>query len=214
MKNATSYYTYAWLRSDGSPYYIGKGSGIRAFDRRRKYCPSRDRILILKRNLSEPEAFKHEKYMIAVFGRKDLGEGILYNKTDGGDGASGLRHTVKSKQRIGKAQQGPLNVNYKKPEAAKHITHKRGEESHNWGRKHTKESCENMRNAKLGPKNPNFEVTGADNPSSKPVTCVETGITYCSAQEAEKQTNVHRSNIGACCRGKRSKAGGFRWVFA
>jgi general stress protein YciG len=43
----------------------------------------------LKQNITEEEAFKHETYMIAVFGRKDLGTGILYNRTNGGEGVSG-----------------------------------------------------------------------------------------------------------------------------
>ena len=48
--------------------------------------PPRDRILILKKNLTQKEARRHEIYMIAVFGRKDLGTGCLRNMTDGGDG--------------------------------------------------------------------------------------------------------------------------------
>ena len=51
----------------------------------------RNRVLILKRNLTEEEAFKHEIYMIAVFGRKDIGTGILGNKSDGGEGPSGAK---------------------------------------------------------------------------------------------------------------------------
>jgi hypothetical protein len=214
MTSKNIFYTYAWLRSDGTPYYVGKGCHGRAFDRRRKYCPPRDRILILKNNLSEAEAIKHEIYMIAVFGRKDIGTGILHNKTNGGDGVTGLRHTEESKRRIGESQKGPLNFNYKKAEAAKHIVSKSGENSHNWGRKHTQESCNNMRNAKLGVKNPNFGVTGSNNPSSRPVLCVETGVVYCSAKEAEIQTKIHRTNIGACCRKVRDKAGGYTWKFA
>ena len=93
MVNPYRFYTYAYLRKDRTPYYIGKGSGERAYTRKRNEIkPPKDksRILILKQNLNEEEAFKHEIYMIAVFGRKDLGTGILHNKTDGGEGCRGI----------------------------------------------------------------------------------------------------------------------------
>jgi hypothetical protein len=90
------YYTYAWLREDRTPFYIGKGKNNRAYVKHNQYFhpPSKDRILILKDNLTEEEeAFKYEIYMISVFGRKDLGTGILHNKTSGGIGSAGLIHT-------------------------------------------------------------------------------------------------------------------------
>jgi hypothetical protein len=86
----TIYYTYAWLRKDGTPYYIGKGKGKRAYKHRKgRKPPPRERILLLKTGLTENEAFKHEIYMIAVFGRKDKNSGCLINNTDGGEGVSG-----------------------------------------------------------------------------------------------------------------------------
>jgi len=81
------YYTYAYLQSDGLPYYIGKGKGRRLYDHRGKNCnppKDRSRIIKLKQNLTEEEAFKHEVYMIAVFGKKCDGTGILMNIADGG----------------------------------------------------------------------------------------------------------------------------------
>ena len=110
------FYTYAYLREDGTPYYIGKGKGKRAYDRKRHsaYVPSRNRILILKKNLTEEEAFKHEIYMIAVFGRKDLETGILYNLTDGGDGPSGYVYTEEQRKKMGDMRRGKKRPNHSK----------------------------------------------------------------------------------------------------
>jgi hypothetical protein len=82
------YYTYAYLREDGRPYYIGKGKGNRWYQKNGKNCTSpkdKSRIIKLKQNLTEEEAFKHEIYMIAVFGKKCDGTGILMNIADGGN---------------------------------------------------------------------------------------------------------------------------------
>tara|TARA_R100000315_G_C5217602_1_gene130260 strand:+ start:48 stop:1295 length:1248 start_codon:yes stop_codon:yes gene_type:complete len=84
------FYTYAYLRKvDRTPYYIGKGTGKRAYDRhthRVKVPDDRDRIIFLKENVSEKEAWDYEREMIQFYGRKDLGTGILRNLSDGGEG--------------------------------------------------------------------------------------------------------------------------------
>ena len=103
------FYTYAFLREDGTPYYIGKGKGDRAFrSRKGRVAPPLDkkRIILLKKNLTEEEAFKHECYMIAVFGRKDLGTGILWNFTDGGQGGAGKTMGKETRAKISSAQKG------------------------------------------------------------------------------------------------------------
>ena len=112
-----SFYTYAYLRKDGTPYYIGKGKGYRAWVTHHKPVekPSHDRIMLLKTNLTEQEAFKHEAYMIAVFGRKDTGTGILRNRSDGGEKSraggignfrEGTKHKEETKKLIGSYHKG------------------------------------------------------------------------------------------------------------
>ena len=103
------YYTYAYLREDGTPYYIGKGKGNRMYKKGKGevYPPkNKGKIIKLKQNLTEKEAFKHEKYMIAVFGRKDLGTGILRNKTGGGDGPSGYIMSEEQKMLLSRIHSG------------------------------------------------------------------------------------------------------------
>ena len=109
MRN--DYYTYAWLREDGTPYYIGKGAHKRShqrYGRNNKRKPPKDenRILILKRNLTEEEAFRHECYMIAILGRKDQKTGILINLTDGGEGRSGALVSEETRKKMSETRKG------------------------------------------------------------------------------------------------------------
>jgi len=140
------YYTYAYLREDRTPYYIGKGKGGRAYKKgSRVFAPPKDksRIIFLKQNLTEEEAFKHEIYMIAVFGRKDLGTGILHNRTNGGDGVSGFIKSKETLEKMSISMLGKNNPNYGKT----------GCNSAFYGRKHTKETLEKMSENRRGNKN-------------------------------------------------------------
>ena len=103
------FYTYAFLREDRTPYYIGKGSCRRIYENKGRPCgrpKDISRVIFLKQNLTEEEAFRHEIYMIAVFGRKDLGTGILHNRTDGGEGCSGCIPSEETKRKISEKNKG------------------------------------------------------------------------------------------------------------
>ena len=102
------YYVYAYLRkSDNTPYYIGKGKGKRAIHKHSVTVPKdKSKIIFLEQNLSEIGALALERRMIAWYGRKDNGTGILRNKTDGGEGFTGIIRTAELHQRIAKSNTG------------------------------------------------------------------------------------------------------------
>src|SRR5208337_1870841 len=85
------FYTYMWLREDGTPYYIGKGEGGRGFTSKahKIHRPKDDARILVQYWSDEETAFEMEKYYIRLFGRRDNGTGILRNLTDGGDGGFG-----------------------------------------------------------------------------------------------------------------------------
>jgi hypothetical protein len=114
MKNLNKFYVYAHQRlDDDSIFYIGKGTGKRAWSEkmRNKHWKSivkkaDYRVLILQDGMTETDAFTLEKFLIVFYGREDLGEGRLVNMTDGGDGASGFVHSEEFRKKLSEDRKG------------------------------------------------------------------------------------------------------------
>ena len=99
---------YMYFRSKKSkhggartPYYVGKGRGMRAYSNDHRVRPPVDKAMIVfvARNLSESAAFTIEVALIAQYGRIDNNSGCLRNLTSGGEGASGHSESARRKMR-------------------------------------------------------------------------------------------------------------------
>jgi hypothetical protein len=151
-----SFYVYAYLRSKdsktakaGTPYYIGKGSGNRAFSTYHKAInlpKNKSLIVILESNLTELGAFAIERRLIRWHGRKDLGTGILLNRTNGGEGTSGIITKDSTKKLL--SEIAIKNNNFKGEKNPFYNSHRTKEKNPFYNKNHTKESIEKIRIAR------------------------------------------------------------------
>jgi hypothetical protein len=149
------YYVYMYLRENGTPYYVGKGKGNRAYDnyKRRFPVPPSEQIKIVLTNLTEEQAFSNEIDFIAWYGRLDINTGILENRTHGGEGVAGYKHTEESKKIIKEKRKNQVFTDETRKKLSESI--KRGYEDGSrpktmLGKHHTEEHKEYMRKLYTG----------------------------------------------------------------
>jgi hypothetical protein len=130
---------YVYVYKDPRPtknqqvVYVGKGYGDRAWYhwnkrvrhnkgfgaflallRREKLEPI---IEIIKDGLDEAEAFYEEMNLIALYGRRDLNTGTLFNLTDGGEGTVGAIRTEEWREKARIANSTPEQISRQKAQA-------------------------------------------------------------------------------------------------
>lgn len=108
------FYTYIHKTADtGRTFYVGKGKGARASWPHTRGAHWNSVVKkhggftseITDRFETEEEAFAHERFLIAslrTFGAR------LVNKTDGGDGPAGYRHTEETRRQLSEMQKGKV----------------------------------------------------------------------------------------------------------
>lgn len=168
-----NFVVYAYSRADKTFYYIGKGRPKRPYGKRKtgiKPPKDRSRIHILHSNLSEDTALLYEKKLIAFYGRKDLGTGLLHNKTNGGEGVSGWIPSLEWRNQKSKRMRGSNNPFYRlnhTKESRKKISNKAkgrstGHKNYFYGKK-----LVGKLNPMFGKKRPDLAKRNKENPAAK-----------------------------------------------
>ena len=194
------FYVYVHIRLDNNTvFYVGKGHGNRAYNLSRGKGTHHDNIckacgckaVIIKDNLTESQAFRLESKMIKYYVHT-LGYGIdikgynnydhklphLTNKSWGGEGSSGYKHSEETKREMSEKR--------------------KCENNHFYGMHHSEEAKRKMSEKKKGkPSNNRIKVI-----------CMTTGEAFDSIKEAAIHYNIlSSSKICDCCKGKRKSAG-------
>jgi hypothetical protein len=205
------FYTYAHFTADTKElFYIGKGSHKRAWDKshRNTYWKRKERkqgliVEVLAYWETEDECFEHEKFLITTFKEKGL---AVCNLTNGGEGLCGHVFSDSHKKLIGAAHKGKKKT---EEQVAKMRTTMLEKMANNEHREAIRKALTGRTLSEEHKKKIKQSCTTA-----KAVLCVETGIVYISAKEAQRSLGMSSSStITACCRGRRKTCGGYTWKY-
>ena len=160
---------------------------------------------ILYENLSQNEAIRREIEEISNYKSNDSRYG--YNLSIGGE--SGFHGCSWSEDR------------------KEYMRQKRRGNKYSLGFKHSEETRKRMSDAQLRREYRPLTVEqkakcianlpaprfGVENPASRAVLCVETGVVYSCGKEAAERMGLQRSHISNVCRGKRKTTGGYTFKY-
>jgi hypothetical protein len=195
-------------------FYIGIGKNkLRAYSKkyRNKYWINIVNkidysVEILYENIEYNEAKELEIFLISLYGRKDIGTGILCNLTDGGEGTLGIirivsdktkqkqkermlgnqhllghKHSEETKKKISESNKG-RKMSEKNKEILRSIS--KGRKPWTYGKNHSKQTIDRMTN----------RDTLLDNKDIKIFLDIDNGIFY-SVKDLTKLLNLTKGQI-------------------
>lgn len=206
------------LELNYEPFYVGKGTKDRMYrhkykskDKRRQHMLSKINKIIkesnkepiiikYKDNLSNDKAYEYEEILVDIIGRINNNTGPLINKTKGGHGSNGFKHSEETLQKMSKSMKQYYKYN----------------NHYLLGKKRSLEICKNISKGRLGiVYDRSTFIKKAKNSNKKPILQYDLNGNFIREWELltdiKDTLGIHIKNINSCINGNRNVVEGYIW---